>query len=114
MKQYLCGAIAMVALLTTQSVALARLPYDLYIVNPLPNPVWVTVYANGHIQNAFMVRPNYRWHWDSAQGNMKIMAEIKTLDGARNVCKTDMAVPKNSGDVTIHLNTSNNKCWWSR
>jgi len=103
-----------VFVVASTGIAAARLPYDLHIVNPLPNMVWVTVYANGRIQNAFMVRPKYRWHWDSAQGNMKIMGEIKSLDGRRIICTTDMSVPKNSGDLTIHLNTANNSCWWSR
>jgi hypothetical protein len=96
------------------ATALAKYPYDLHIVNPLPNPVWVTVYANGHIQNSFMVPPRYRWYWKSAQGNMRIMAEIKTPNKDRTICKADMNVPKNSGDLTIHLNAPNNSCWWSR
>jgi hypothetical protein len=105
-------------MLASVAPASARLPYDLHIVNPLPNRVWVTVYHNASIHNAFMVPPHFRWHYDSRQGNMKIMAEIKMLGDDRanpqTICKTDMSVPKGSGDVTIHLNTANNSCWWTR
>jgi hypothetical protein len=104
---------ATLLLLATTLPASAAYPFDLHIVNQLPNRVWVTVYHNASIHWSGWVKGSMLYQ--TSQGNMRIMAEVaKAGDMAVHpqiVCKTDMTVGKGTKSLTIHYSPGSN-CYW--
>lgn len=109
--------LAIAALAAVTALPLPALAHNVLIVNPLPNRVWVTVYANGNIHWSGWVKPELRY--ETRQAAPTFQAEVAAPNDhsvhPRIICKTRTSFSSSDRRtrITINLNTANNSCWWS-
>ncbi|HVA28297.1 MAG TPA: hypothetical protein VNF68_08960 [Candidatus Baltobacteraceae bacterium] len=110
------GACALIGTIAIPVRALAT-----QINNPLPNRVWITVYAQGgmgtrKIVQARWLDPRSSYTYHNSYGSYWFRAEIAKMGDERPhpavICDTRIEVPteKSADWITIHLNGN---CWWT-